>query len=696
MSVPVLPEVDRLVDDLAPEIAETSPSQGALWHVWGPATGGKSTALKILADRLAERGLCPILVAPPARVLDAGPLAITEASVGLKSRNMLNGQLDLIQEEIPWSEKVGAVLGWLAEHEDRVVLLCDEPGEWSSTSADDAHFRDHADEVALSMVKTLSCRRVVAGALPTGVRAPHRRRLSVESQPSPWLRDGNSWGELSAEAQELANALGDELGRHSPLEIRLLVALASLRATDWVVRWWRSDRPSRRDIARKVAEVLETETGPEAPFLGRAWSRLALARRSFTEELLTRLVGDAPNARSGAILRACLLYPRNGAFMLHWSLRLDAQEHRQWWGRDRTAVVHTDLARHYQERFEQHKKARDPNALLDEMEAFHHASLSGDRDLLEELRPYFADQLDALGRTLSRDFQRYRDAADVFERACTWEPDDDYAHHYLAFNLDILAERAPEVEYHYQQAIELRARHHWWHSRWVNYLITRGRMSDARRAWTEALDVLGLPDPDAEQWVYENLHLWVARLLVHRGRLDFADEILHGIPEEALHDHLGLSAIVRRLKALLEARRAHVVFPLSVPQDRWWNGPHLCPQRRETGELTRWMPGRIDAIDAGRVHLQIARPPTTGHAEPTYGFVKIEASDFDRWTRDERVADLAAGRFVELAWYGGDEEPIIRVHRDVDWRDPDLPPLFPDPARYLKVAGWVENPEDPE
>jgi tetratricopeptide (TPR) repeat protein len=700
MSVPALPEVDSLVEHLAPEIASTDHSSDAVWHIWGSATGGKSTALKNIAEQLGEHhDLCPILVAPPARVLDAGPLAVTEASVGLKASSMLNGELDLIQTpDAPWSEKVGAVLGWIRKHEDHVVLLCDEPGEWSSKQSDDAHFRDHAEEVALSMIAMLSCRRVVAGTLPPGVRvtAQRSRRLTVESQASRWLRDADSWGSLAAEAEELAETIGGELDSRSPLEVRLLVALASLWKVDDLCRWWTSN-PGRRDISRTLAGILQKNDEPDGRFLRKAWTRLALARRPVTDALLDRDVDEAPTERARAIMRSCLLYPDNGAFTLHWSLRLDAQEHREWWGADNAAVhaaaVHADHARYYKERFEKRQQAGDPNALLDEMEAFHHASLSGDSELLDELHPYFADQLDALGRTLSRDFKRYREAAKVFQRACTWEPEDDYAHHYLAFNLDILAEGALDVENHYRRAIELRDSHLWWHSRWVNYLITRGRMSAARRAWTDALDVLGLPDPDAEQWMYENLHLWVARLLVHRGRLDFAKDVLEGIPKEALRNHPGLTAILRRLEALVEARRAYTVFPLSVPHDRCWRGPHLCPQRRDSGELARWMPGRIDAVDNGTVQLHVAQPPAEHESEPVYGSVKLEASDFDRWTRDERVSGLAAGRFVELAWYGADEEPIIRVHKEAEWHDPDLPPLFPDPARYLRASGWVEASE---
>ena len=52
---------------------------------------------------------------------------------------------------------------------------------------------------------------------------------------------------------------------------------------------------------------------------------------------------------------------------------------------------------------------------------------------------------------------------------------DDYAHHYRAFNLDWIAEDQPTIESEYQRAIELNPRHPWWHSRWINYLITVGK-----------------------------------------------------------------------------------------------------------------------------------------------------------------------------------------------------------------------------
>src|SRR5690606_4074472 len=135
--------------------------------------------------------------------------------------------------------------------------------------------------------------------------------------------------------------------------------------------------------------------------------------------------------------------------------------------------------------------------VLAEMEAFHHASKSGDQALCDELRVFFVVQLDALGRRLSirarREQRRelYGAAATIFERALELDPGDDYAHHYLAFNLDVEGKDAQRVEEHYRQAVELQSNIVYWWSRYVTFLITRGRMAEARRAWDDALDALG-------------------------------------------------------------------------------------------------------------------------------------------------------------------------------------------------------------
>ncbi|MEW6756555.1 MAG: tetratricopeptide repeat protein, partial [Candidatus Latescibacterota bacterium] len=107
-------------------------------------------------------------------------------------------------------------------------------------------------------------------------------------------------------------------------------------------------------------------------------------------------------------------------------------------------------------------------------------------------------------------------------------------------------------------------------------------------------------------------------------------------------------------------------------------------------ELARWLAGRVDEVGAGAVHVHVAQPPSSEGAGSEHGYMGIPVADFDRWTQDERAGELSAGRFIELGWYGVADEPLIRVHRRGPWEDLDLPPLFPDPARYLRRDGWLE------
>jgi len=85
------------------------------------------------------------------------------------------------------------------------------------------------------------------------------------------------------------------------------------------------------------------------------------------------------------------------------------------------------------------------------------------------------------------------------------------------------------VEQQFLRAIEIDPSHAWWWSRYISFLITRGRTTDATNAWGDCLDALDLPTANADPRVYENLHLWVARLLIHRGQLDFARQVIDAV-----------------------------------------------------------------------------------------------------------------------------------------------------------------------
>jgi len=359
-----------------------------------------------------------------------------------------------------------------------------------------------------------------------------------------------------------------------------------------------------------------------------------------------------------------------------------------WLNSQSRIATHRKLSDYYAAKIEG-IKLRKATYLGRELEAFHHASESADAAALQRFRPLFADQLNKLGRTLSKEARNFAAAADVFRQAIRWDDRNDYAHHYLAYNIDWLATDPALAESEYRRAIQLNPEHPWWWSRWINFLITVGRAREAREQWTQAVDALNLTSGDGPDTVYHSLHLWVARLLVHRAQLDFADTVLSETPALVRETDIRFRAIRDLLAALREAERVRSVFPLSVPYHDRWKGPHLEFRREiDEGKLVQWFPAQVDDVDEETVYLVMAkRAPGDGKEE--YAHVEISRTIFDQATLDENSGQLEAGRFIELAFYGVHEILRIRVHPGTAWQAPGLPALDPDPRRYLRKAGLV-------
>jgi tetratricopeptide (TPR) repeat protein len=325
--------------------------------------------------------------------------------------------------------------------------------------------------------------------------------------------------------------------------------------------------------------------------------------------------------------------------------------------------------------------------LTNAIEAFHHAARSTNRHLIASVKPCFVEQLHVHGRTLSKELNDHAGAAEIFKLAVELEDGNDYSHHYWAYNTDWRAGDTALIEREYTRAVELNPTHAWWWSRWINFLITTGRMLDARREWSKASDELRNSDGWERGSVFRELHLWVARLLLHRGQLDFAARVIEDVPPTVRKEHVGFRALERWLIAMQEARRARGVFPLQIPPGDWWRlSPHLDFPPQVAGKaLLQWNPARVEAIQDGVVTLVVGQKPAEEAALPTYGWIELPFDRFDAASLDERAEALRSGRFVELAFYGEEGILRIRVHPDRPWVDPDLPPLDPpDPQRYLK------------
>ena len=687
-----LQHVTKVVEELAEKLRRES-AIDELWQVEGHSTAGKSTVLHGLAISLGD-DLIPVVVSPPMGELDAGPAALLQIAATLKERGLVNGETaQLADPRRPLAEKITSVRKWIALGSGKVVLLCDEPMRWPASGAEDLHFAQRTWGVVNALLLEKGCRRVVAGKVPEGTTVTGVRDLSLRSDPLEWLRTSANWGSLADAARDVAYRPESELSRYSPLQLRFVVALTALDAAPWTAS---PGDLTRRALSRHVAEALSQD--PSLAALRTLWTKLALIRRPFGEQLLSTLAEPSLAARARDLLRHCLLYRRDGEFVLHETLRRDALE-RRWLDANALRRAHATIAGVYADMY-----FADTTRFLDQLEAYHHATEAFDDDLLEKLSPMFVEQLDALGRTHSLAGRRERDdkqrgslfdaAVENFRSSVNWDPANAYAHHYLAFNLDVQGKGTDDIEKHYPCAIELEPRTGWWHSRWICYLVTRGQANRAERAWDDALDALGLPGGGMTALVYEGLHVWVARLLLHRGQLDFAERVLGSVPAELRDNHVALRALTRRLDVLLETRRKRAFVPGMLMQPGWWRERPALLQLQDHGKLVRWIAARVEQVDLQEQVLRLdGAEVRVGHdEEPTPHSLEISFATFDGWNPDEKARLLGAGRFVEIGVYstanGRSAQKRARVHPQRAWVDDDLPPIFPDPTRWLR--SWTK------
>lgn len=686
-----LEHVTTVAADLRDQLAR-SDAHHEVWQVDGHPTAGKSTLLHEVA-KLLERDFVPVVVSPPRGELDAGPAALLQIANALKCHGIVNGETErLTDPSRPLAEKITLVRQWLVDAQEKVVLLCDEPTRWPAHGTDDLHFAKRTWAVVNTLLVERLCRRVVTGEVPEGVSVKGVRDLNLTtSDPLEWLRNPTNWGSLADAARDIARLSHDALAKHSPLQIRFLVALRALDAAPWTA----SPRDlTRRGLSRCVAEALDADEQLRA--LRVFWTKLALLRVPFGEDMLTHLGEQQLAEPSRDLLRHCLLYRRGTDFVLHETLRRDALE-RRWADEKELRRVHAEIARRYTDKF-----LANTTLFLAQLEAFHHATESMDDDLLKRLSPVFVEQLDALGRARSLAARRERNeerrrtlfhaAVESFRSSVQWEHSNAYAHHYWAFNLDVQAEGTTEVEEHYPKAIELEPHTPWWHSRWICYLITRGQARAAERAWDEALDALALAPPggNAPAYAYEGLHVWVARLLLHRGQLDFAERVLESIPADVRESHVGLRALKRRLGVLLESRKRHAFLPGPLLHPNWWKERPALLQLQDRGKLVRWIAARVDEVDLQDRVLRLdgAEVVVDRNEEPAIRALEVTFKEFDRWNPDEAARSLSAGRFLEVGVYAVGRKGAqtrARVHPQRAWIDDDLPPLFPDPTRWLRT-----------
>lgn len=679
MPTPPLSEVEAAADDIAGALVRSSAGLEALWRVEGAPGAGKSTCLARIAEILdRETDLIPILVTPPGHHLDAGPSALTDVAVGLASRQVVNRDVAQWKDQVGrWADRLNSVRQWVTANSSDVVLLCDEPRSWGANRSSDDFFARRSFQVGFFLA-ALPCRRVISGDLPVPIEPQDSVRLAATTGSLSWVTDYAGWGSLASAARQVMDS-GLVNNAMTPLQLRLLIACVAMTSVDEV-----TERLTPLDTGTLVRGLAKTLRGRGYTRAWDAWLRLSLTRRAFTADLLEALMPSRTTTIERDIVRHCIVYG-DAELRVHDQLKLYAFRWRTEHAGDVARVVtraNRTLFRWHQLRFDQLAPINDPRAISESLEAFHFASATGSAELLREARPVFVDQLDALGWSLSYEHRDYLRAADAFEEAIRWDRDDDYAHHYLAYNLDRAGRRVEDVERHYRVAVDLNGTHSWWRARLIIFLLSRGRIAEARTEWEEALLELGLGDGDASADTYESLHCWVAGALLDVGEIRWARDVMDEVPQWVHGQINSYAALVQRAEALLELGEGTAVVPAWRLRPRWWeSGPELLQHRLGTGEvLVRWLASRVESRDEEGIRLRSAVLEVPQEGPPSFAWTRVSTEEFDALCRDAvGGADLVVGSFIEVGIYampqthGGPATTLIRVLPTRVWPAVGLP-----------------------
>lgn len=638
----------------------------------GRPSAGKSATLERVSEMLAARGgVRSILVAPPA-ANDAAPVAMVTVASGLTDVDQ--GLVDFVRDiEHPWSAKLERVSRALesasADDEKMTVLLIDEP--WLQQDPLPTIFSDRAQGLTSTLTNLPRVRTVIAAQwIPPFLRA-EQREVQAASVPDEVLAP-ERWNGLGDAAVRLSKLDRQLLSKFSPLELRLAVALVA------------TGQPPEKALAPGVyhrALVQRLFDSPAlAKVLRRVVGRLAVCRTRFRQPMLERAGWAELDEASRAVLTNALLTNKGGWWRLHGALAREARE-REWLTLAELDDAHARAADYHRGEFaEAATSVSVGRSILHDMEVMHHLTEAGDVAGVEALKPYFVEQWDALGRSLSRPpRRRYPEAVRAYERALEHDLEDSYAHHYLAFNLDIQGREPQRVEAEYGEALKREKTHPWYHARRVCFFITRGRMGDARVAWAEALERMFPEGTDEGIRLYEEAHRQVARLLLHRGQLELAREALDDIPPR--HRAPWITALRALLTTLGEAEANQLVFPSHIPLEERWNGPHLLHHPDDRERVKAWTPGRVASADEDVLRLRIAQRDEDG--DVTYGWLDLPHDEVKRLSQYGASLRIPAGTFVELVTLRKPTKELLLLHR-LPPPDPALPALFMEPDRYLR------------
>lgn len=554
-----LPDVNEAVG----RILSGLHGRGRFW-VTGPAGSGRATLARALQDARRDA----FLLEPP-------PLADADASAAILAllRRVAGGDLAASAALVNPDGSPTDELRVAVQAEGPPIFIRLRDVGWTSASPGDATTRTHGAMVRQALALVESYGGPVVWLADWGVDAtrysPGAKLVSLPSHSV--VLDAQDWSRFRPQAESLLRCVDSRPS--SPIVWRFAIGALALGAD--VANVADSVRQSTASAVSRLALTVchRVQSRPE---LLRAVQRLLVLRGPVPESEIgaylhlggTELLLVTEGLAYGAPVRVAPLVGRTLAQRLLPGAETPEREalHRE------AADLHAKL---------------DGKSRIDELELaglgawvekVHHLGHGGVEATEEWSRQEkFAPQLFwERARALSQAGQ-YQRAADVYEKCIQAFPEDGYAHHYLAYNLNKAGEQPATVAGAYAAAVRYDRKNPWWNSRRVAHLIESGRWVEAKRAWHQALDAL---DPDGSQgqaddgWLVAHLHYWAARAWQAAAVWYEARNVLSSVSVSALeaaaqirdgvHVQPGLNELRASIQAHSEQERARFESALAT------------------------------------------------------------------------------------------------------------------------------------
>jgi len=666
MTTPTLKSVDAAVE--AALVHLTPGDERPCVAFVGPAGFGKSSALEAVTKRVGR------YVALRLPHDDDGAIA----TLGSLADQLSEEAVKVVRSSTaPFSKCLDRLVGLIPVE---TAVIFDDPiltprfATWEETI-----FSFRARELSTRLVTLKSHTRIISATNTEGLDLLGARQIRVEQKAEPVAVLEAAGLGSSPGVQTLLDRHHPTLMKRSPIEIRLAAFIAEHQDTTTL---------SPSDF--HLPELVRLASRRITSGMKAALARMGLVREPLTQEWLEWAWGGATTGGDRRTIEKVFLFQAGAAnqFRLHETIaQLAAQQ--QWLSEPARKKAHQEAAALHKRRFGAAINANAvTGAIRDELEVVHHKTAAGDASLLDDTL-YFAEQYDLIGRALGQQGERLfksghkkrareaiHTAVEAYDRALANDPDDWYAAHYRAFNLDVLGEDVLAIENAYRHALVLRPSFVWSHSRWARFLVNTGRHLEARQALADASsELLNGGGQAAGPSLFKELHLDLARQFLQFGAYRSALEVLELVPSEARSRLDRYDDLVRYAKWQEEPDRDELVFPPTVPLAS--RASSLFAKQGE--QVATFMPARLAATIGDEYRFRVRLK------DGSFGWHNVDTKKL-KTLGLERHLPLAIGSFLEFLTVRNGSKLVERAGlHPQDALSPfeKFEVTYPDPNRFL-------------